>query len=151
MPSKAMTAPLQHATSHQVRTQFFSMIGMESSGAKSACNKQQSSDIANTDSTQWAIPLIQQVEKQKECLKYDRLDDRRYSPKRSRSDESSRASKKTKKIISFDETVEVVPIPAKDEYEGPVRERIWASVEEIHQNAARNTIEFISEGYVEKK
>ena len=141
-----MTAPLQHATSHQVRTQFLSMIGMESSGAKNTCHKQQGSDVVHTEPTQWTHPLIQQTEKQKECLKYDRLEDRRYSPKRSRSDESSRAGKKTKKIISFDETVEVVPIPTKDEYTGPVRERIWASVEEIHQNAARNTIEFISEG-----
>jgi hypothetical protein len=125
------------------------MMGMESSGVKSTCNKQHVIDNTHTEPTQWAHPLIHQAEKQKECLKYDRLDDRRYSPKRSRSDESCRAGKKTKKVISFDETVEVVPIPTKDEYTGPVRERIWASVEEIHQNAARNTIEFISEGYVE--
>ena len=104
-------------------------------------------DLSCSDTAKWDTHLIQHVDKKKECLKYDKLDDRRYSPKRPRRDsESNSAEKKPKKMISFDEAVDVVSIPAKDEYEGPVREKIWASVDEIHQNAARNTVEFISEG-----
>lgn len=152
MPAKAMTAsssPLHHAASHRIRTSFFSMIATESSGVstvKSSGHKHQVTDRSCSDTAKWDTSL-KQVDKKKECLKYDKLDDRRYSPKRSRSEsDSNRAEKKPKKRISFDEAVEVVSIPAKDEYEGPVREKMWASVDEIHQNAARNTVEFISEG-----
>lgn len=128
------------------------MISSESSGVsavKSKALKRQLTDLIGSDSTaKWGTPLIQHAHKRKECLKYDKLDDRRYSPKRQRSDsESNQTKEKTRKRISFDEAVDVVSIPAKDEYEGPVREKIWASVDEIHQNAARNTVEFISEGW----
>jgi hypothetical protein len=131
------------------------VIAAESSGVsavKSKSHTRQVTDLFGSDNTtKWGTPLIQHVGKKKECLKYDKLDDRRYSPKRPRSDaESNQAVKKSKKRISFDEAVDVVSIPAKDEYEGPVREKIWASVDEIHQNAARNTVEFISEGWVEQ-
>lgn len=128
------------------------MIAAESSGVsvvKSKAHKRQLTDLLGSDSTtKWGTPLIQHADKRKECLKYDKLDDRRYSPKRQRSDDESNQTEETpKKRISFDEAVDVVSIPAKDEYEGPVREKIWASVDEIHQNAARNTVEFISEGW----
>ncbi|KAL3765729.1 hypothetical protein ACHAWU_009697 [Discostella pseudostelligera] len=52
---------------------------------------------------------------------------------------------KTKRRVSLHHDVAVIPIPMRTEY--PNRERIWCSASELYQNAARNTIEFASEGF----
>jgi hypothetical protein len=110
-----------------------------------------------------------------EALKYDRAEDERYSPKRRKTvhrspdhtaaDDASGLgspcslnssgstscgshSTKPKKTLGFRETVDVVPIPMRTEYSNRVKSRIWSTAAEIFQNAARNTIEFASEGYV---
>jgi hypothetical protein len=143
-------SPLQPATSQQVRSKFFNMIGIEPSG-KSPSSKQQEDSVACADRSKWVHPRIQQVNKSQASLKYDKRDDRIFSPKRSRRQESSPQSpspKKQKKCISFDEDVSVIPIPMRTEYSCRVRQRMWSNANEIHQNAARNTVEFISEGYV---
>lgn len=53
---------------------------------------------------------------------------------------------KKRKRLSFDEKVEVLPIPMRHEYSQTERARLWSSAMEIHENATRNTIEFASEG-----
>jgi allophanate hydrolase subunit 2 len=65
-----------------------------------------------------------------------------------KSDEESakKRIKKKRKRLSFDEKVEVLPIPMRHEYSQTERARLWSSAIEIHENATRNTIEFASEG-----
>jgi hypothetical protein len=49
--------------------------------------------------------------------------------------------------ISFNETVDVLSIPTRFEYSPEMRSKLWSSIHEINENAARNTIEFASEGW----
>eukprot|EP00586_Coscinodiscus_wailesii_P002646 CAMPEP_0172491104 /NCGR_PEP_ID=MMETSP1066-20121228/21802_1 /TAXON_ID=671091 /ORGANISM="Coscinodiscus wailesii, Strain CCMP2513" /LENGTH=189 /DNA_ID=CAMNT_0013259963 /DNA_START=43 /DNA_END=609 /DNA_ORIENTATION=- len=62
---------------------------------------------------------------------------------------TSRVSRRTSDdlSISFNDNVSVVPIPMRNEYSDRIRSRLWTNVEEIHENAQRNMIEFAAEGY----
>jgi hypothetical protein len=55
---------------------------------------------------------------------------------------------KPKKRTMFNEEVSVVPIPMRSEYSNRIKSRLWANAQEIHENAARNALEFATEGYV---
>lgn len=54
---------------------------------------------------------------------------------------------KRKGRVSLHKSVSVIPIPSRCEYSLPVRKRIWSSSAEIYANAARNSVEFASEGW----
>ena len=68
------------------------------------------------------------------------------SEESSSSPSASIASRK-RPPVSFNEDVLICPIPKKEEYSKRIKERIWASHEELMLNAHRNSIEFASENW----
>jgi hypothetical protein len=55
---------------------------------------------------------------------------------------------KPTKHTTFVDSVDVLPIPMRNEYSSRIKARLWADSKEIHENAARNAIEFATEGCV---
>eukprot|EP00934_Nitzschia_sp_Nitz4_P001926 Nitzschia sp. Nitz4//scaffold35_size145790//12592//13121//NITZ4_003006-RA/size145790-augustus-gene-0.109-mRNA-1//1//CDS//3329549052//1926//frame0 len=84
-----------------------------------------------------------------EKLKYDHLEDQLFASKRKAEEVEGPATKKLKKrkTLTFQETVQVVPIPMRTEYSIGERSSMWSSASELQANAARNEFEFAFEGW----
>jgi hypothetical protein len=60
-------------------------------------------------------------------------------------DTGSRSSKR--KNLTFNQYVDVIAIPSRNEYSRRIRAKLWSTAVELHLNAHRNTIEFAADGW----
>merc|ERR1711862_913269 len=59
----------------------------------------------------------------------------------------TKQSHKKREVVSFVDTVKVLPIPKRDEYSDRVAKRMGSSAVEIQEMAMRNSVEFAAEGW----
>lgn len=145
--SKNALPLLKPSQTKDVRTKFFNMIGIEDSRLSPTKPTSPTSAAVNCVAQSWSHPRIKRVQKTEELLKYDRVEDRLHASKKRKLEVPSSKHQKTKRRISFDNKVEVVPIPMRSEYSSRVKHRLWTNTTEIRQNAARNAVEFAAEGW----
>lgn len=79
-----------------------------------------------------------------EALKYNQKEDFSHQQRRKSLNSNSSVEKKQ---ITFDDVVQVLPIPKREEYSSRISSRLWSGSMEIHENAARNSVEFAAEGW----
>jgi len=155
MKSQAVTVQIQPlvkaSSSKQVKAKFFNMLGIDSASSSSMSHQYLDKD-KNFNHPRDAN-IVMSVEK----LKYKK--DEELIPSKSmthrwnllqqkpeRNLETEQSHKK-REVVSFVDTVKVLPIPKRDEYSDRVAKRMWSSAVEIQEMAMRNSVEFAAEGW----
>jgi len=147
-----LTPLMKLSSSQKLKSKFFNMIGIESSP-----NYPNGLSSFETDPFRihgkiihgQRIPITRHprtacVVSSQEALKYNHKDD--FSQHR-RQKKTNADNADGKKKISFDDVVQVLPIPKRDEYSSRISCRLWSGAVEINENAARNSVEFAAEGW----
>mmetsp|Transcript_52893 Transcript_52893/g.78421 ORF Transcript_52893/g.78421 Transcript_52893/m.78421 type:complete len:192 (-) Transcript_52893:328-903(-) len=140
------TAMINSASSQKVRNKFFNMIGIDSSSR--SVNIPAEANAKNIHNN----PRVENVVQLRESLKYDAAEDSSLTSQivrglHSCGKNSDKIGQKQRKRITFDDSVNVMPIPMRNEYSNRVRHRLWSDSMEIHENAARNAVEFAAENW----
>lgn len=138
---------LKPSSSQKVRSKFFNMLGIESPPQTSGKNLS-SSSVSSGYTQKVSHPRTQGIVNFQEALKYKDNEDSilLFQRRRQRNKQASSPNNK-KKRISFNNSVNVVPIPRRDEYSTRISSRMWSNAAEINENAARNSVEFAAEGW----
>jgi hypothetical protein len=150
------TPAIKPSSDEAVRQKFLNVLGI-SSRTKEWDNFEKESlsatpttaaTTAGSGDKEWTHPRMQNLAITQEPLKYNPREALELTPEKRRKKSSGDSSQaKPKKRCNFNETVEVVPIPMRNEYSNRVKSRLWNNAMEIHENAARNALEFASEGW----
>lgn len=137
---------VKHSSSQQVKSKFFNMLGIEST--PNATQRSLGGPIKQNQLSGVGVhPRDVGIVSFQEELKYDaKFDDILLYQRRKVSQSRQATSDRKKKKISFNNSVNVVPIPKRNEYSSRISCRMWSNAAEIHENAARNSLEFAAEG-----
>lgn len=69
------------------------------------------------------------------------------SPSSGGSSSDGSKNEKRRRGLTFNDHVTVVPIPKREEYSKRIRDRLWVNARDLQSQAARNAVEFASEGW----
>lgn len=147
-------APQQNkliSTPCQVRSKFLMSLGV---GTSPTTSKHPLTEVA--DAVDLCTPTrdLKNVPRHSVQLQYNRHDERKHMERRQKllavgnanpnSSSSSSSSpsafekSKPKRSITFNESVDVVPIPMRHEYSDRIRSRLWSNTIELYENAGRS-------------
>eukprot|EP00591_Stephanopyxis_turris_P006552 CAMPEP_0195509806 /NCGR_PEP_ID=MMETSP0794_2-20130614/2641_1 /TAXON_ID=515487 /ORGANISM="Stephanopyxis turris, Strain CCMP 815" /LENGTH=196 /DNA_ID=CAMNT_0040637111 /DNA_START=44 /DNA_END=634 /DNA_ORIENTATION=+ len=140
------TAMIKSASSQKVRDKFFKMIGIDSPSRSPNIPTEASAGNKYTN------PRAANVVQLRESLKYDSTEDSFLTSQIRKvfgnsGHNGGNVGQKQRRRITFDDCVNVRPIPMRNEYSNRIRHRLWSNSIEIHENAARNSVEFAAENW----
>ena len=143
MSAAVVAAQIVNRPAHDIKRKFFDTIGIAGTSSSESSSQDTAASYDMAFSRSHGVTVFQ------EKLKFDSRNDSRQQKLLSGSTHACRhRTSKKGKCLTFNENVEIVPIPMRNEYSTRVRSRLWSGAVELHENAVRNTIEFASEGYV---